>query len=49
MKHKPVSSGTSSPEKASKSMGTTSTGLFSDKGMGKCYKPSKDSPRISRA
>lgn len=38
MAKKVVSSGTKSPEKASKSMGTTSTGLFSKKGN-KAYCP----------
>ena len=37
-KKKVVSSGTKSPEKASKSMGTTSTNLFSKKGN-KSYAP----------
>lgn len=50
MKHKPVTSKNGGMvAKATKGMGATSTSLFGNKGMGKCYKPGANTPRISRA
>ncbi len=49
MKHGPVKGMAKGAKMSMSKMGATTTSLFSNKGMGKCYKPGKDTPRISRA